>query len=142
MINANLTSNGYFAAPGGLPFRLYPGQDTAQAFIPAGIVTVTATVVPDYIANVHLAIYYPPTTSNGSDGALVSQVDASAVTASGTTLTLTVPSSTSATYVVRLWYDTALSGKADSIARDTAVTDTTKQALIPYGVSVTNFQVT
>ncbi len=147
MINCNLTSNGYFAPPGGYPFRLSVGQDTATGFIPKGITTVQATVKPNYVADLHLAIYTAPTAAGGDDGALVLQVDALATTTLGATLTLTVPASTSlvpvapAEYIVRLWYDNALGGTADTIARDTAVTDTSTQALIPFGVAVSSFTV-
>ncbi len=147
MINCNLTSNGYFAPPGGYPFRLYVGQETAAGFIPKGIVTVIAAVKPDYVADVHLAIYTAPMTSGGDDGALVLQVDALATTSKGATLTLTIPASTSlvpiapAEYIVRLWYDNALGGTADEVARDTTITDTSTQALIPFGVVVSSFTV-
>lgn len=148
MLNANLTSNGYCAPPGGYPFRLYVGQDTVQAFVPKGIVSIVAEVKADYVADCHLAIYTAPSTSGGDDGALVTQVDQLAVTTTGATLTLTIPSSDSATpvapaeYIARLWFDNPLAGTPDAVARDTAVTDTTKQPLILYGVSVISLTVT
>lgn len=145
MINCNLTSNNYCAPPGGFPFRLYRGQETAQVFIPKGTVTVVAVVKPDYLADLHMALYTAPTTSNGSDGVIISgtQVDSLSVRASSpATLTVTVPTTVApAEYVVRLWYDNA-SGAPDTVTRDVAVTDTTKQTKIPYGVSVTSFYIT
>jgi len=146
MINCNLTSNAQFAPPGGFPFRLYQGQETAQAFVPKGTVTVVATVKPDYIADVHMALFTAPTTSGGNDGAPVSgtQVDSLAVRASSpATLTVTIPTTAApAEYVVRLWFDNASGGTLDTVARDTSITDTTKQVKIPYGVSVTAFAIT
>lgn len=146
MINANLSSNNYLAPPGGFPFKLYVGNETVQAFIPKGTVSVVAVVQPDYIADVHMALFAAPSTSGGNDGAPVSgtQVDALATrSASPATLTLTIPTTVApAEYVVRLWFDNAISGKSDTVARDTAVTNTSLQAKIPYGVSVTSFLIT
>lgn len=148
MINANLTSNGQFSPPGGFPFSLNAGETTVQAFVPKGTVSVVAQVKPDYVADLHLALYTAPSVSNGDDGTLVTQVDSLAVTTAGATLTVTIPASTDLTpvapkeYVVRLWFDNALGGVTDTVARDSAVTDVTKQSLIPFGVSVLSFSVT
>lgn len=146
MINCNLTSNGQFAPPGGYPFRLYVGQDTAQAFIPKHTVSVTAIIAPEYVADVHMALFTPPATSGDGDGAPVedTQVDVLAATPSSpATITVTIPTDVApAEYIVRLWYDNALGGTPDTVTRDTSITDTTTQVKIPYGVSVTSFTIT
>ena len=146
MINCNLTSNAQFAPPGGFPFRLYQGQETAQAFVPKGTVTIVVTVKLDYIADVHMALFAAPSTSGGSEGAPISgtQVDSTSVRSSSpATLTVTIPTTSApAEYVVRLWFDNAQGGQPDTVTRDTSITDTTKQTKIPYGVSVTSFSVT
>lgn len=146
MVNCNLSQNAYLAPPGGFPFRLYVGNETAQAIVPLGTVTVTAVVKPEYIADVHMALYTMPATSGGSDGALVAntQVDSLAVRASSpATLTVTIPTSVlPATYIVRVWYSNSLSGQFDTIVRDTSITDTTKQTKIPFGVNVTSWSIT
>jgi len=146
MINCNLTSNNYLAPPSGFPFRLYKGQETAQAFIPKGTVTVVATLKPDYVADVHMALFAAPSITNSSDGAPISgtQVDSTAVTSSSpATLTVTIPTTVApAEYVVRVWFDNAIGGTTDTTVRDTAVTDVTKQVKLPYGVSVTSFLIT
>lgn len=146
MINCNLTSNNYLAPPSGFPFRLYKGQETAQAFIPKGTVTVVATIKPDYIADVHMALFAAPSSTTGSDGAPVSgtQVDSTAVSASlPVTLTVTIPTTVApAEYVVRVWFDNAIGGTTDTTVRDAAITDVAKQVKLPYGVSVTSFLIT
>lgn len=146
MINCNLTSNNYFAPPGGYPFRLYRGNEIAQGFVPKGTVTVVAVLKPDYVADLHMALFTAPTTSSGSDGAPISgtQVDSLAVSASQpATLTVTIPTTVApAEYIVRLWYDNAISGTTDTTVRDVAVTDVTKQVKLPFGVSVTSFSIT
>jgi hypothetical protein len=146
VINCNLTSNNYFAPPSGYPFRLYKGNEIAQGFIPKGTVTVVAVLRPDYVADVHMALFTAPTTSSGSDGAPISgtQVDSLAVLASQpATLTVTIPTTAApAEYIVRLWYDNATSGTTDTTVRDVAVTDVTKQVKLPFGVSVTSFSIT
>ena len=143
MLSANLTQNGLLAPAGGFPFALYVGQETVQAVTPKSAVTVVATVVPEYIADVHIALYTAPANSGDPDGAPVLQVDSLGVTSRGATLTITIPTTLApAVYVARLWFDNALSGKPDTVTRDAAVTDTTKQPLVPFGVTVTNFQVT
>jgi hypothetical protein len=146
MINCNLTSNNYLAPPAGFPFRLYKGQETAQAFVPKGTVTVVATIKPDYVADVHMALFAAPTSTTGSDGAPISgtQVNSTGVRASQpVTLTVTIPTTVApAEYVVRVWYDNASGGTSDTIVRDTAITDVTKQVKLPYGVSVTSFTIT
>lgn len=143
MINCNLTGNNYFTPPGGFPFRLYKGQETAQAFVPKGTVTVVAVVAPEYVADVHMALFTAPSSTTGSDGAPISgtQVDSLAVPSSQpATLTVTIPTTSApAEYVVRLWFDNAISGTADTVVRDVAITDTTKQVKIPFGVNVTSF---
>lgn len=146
MINCNLSSNGYLASPYGFPFRLDVSNSTAQGFIPKGTTTVVAILKPDYVADVHMALYTAPTTSGGNDGALVSgtQVDSTSVRSSSpATLTVTVPTTVAtAEYIVRVWYDNALGGQSDTIVRDTSITDTSVQSKIPYGVSVTSWSIT
>jgi hypothetical protein len=93
-----------------------------------------------------MALFTAPTTSGGNDGAPISgtQVDSLAVRASSpATLTVTIPTTSApAEYVVRLWYDNASGGTLDTVARDTSITDTTKQVKIPYGIAVTAFSIT
>lgn len=144
MLACNLTANGKFAAPQGYPFRLTVGQDIAQAFVPKGIVSIVATVKPDFKADIHLAIYTAPSSSGGVDGAPVQQIDSMAATAANpATLELTIPTNVAtAEYVVRLWFDNAIGGSTDTVARDTSVTDVTTQPKLPFGVSVTDFSIT
>lgn len=108
MINLNLTGNGYFAPPGGYPFRLVDSGDVlASGVVRKGVVSVSAVLRTESgLADAHLALYEPPATLNADDGALVDQEDITGLGTTAQTLTIAIPTSTVAQlYVVRLWVD-------------------------------------
>lgn len=108
MLNVNLCPNFYLTPPSGYPVRLWIGGElTISAFLPKRIESVSADVYCESgSADVHMAIFSPPTTSNGDDQALVQQEDIEGLTNVPQTLTLTLPTDVAlSTYVLRLWVD-------------------------------------
>jgi len=128
MLLCNLSGNGRYAVPGGLPATLSSvGESVAEGLLPKGAGGVSATlqaavgVVPagdgsaapsgaPSTATAYLALYAAPTTVGGADGLQVG--DTSSITGLGATeqtLAVSVPDSTTtapACYVWRLWVET------------------------------------
>ena len=152
-MNASLSGNAWFSVPGGYPFRFWAGTDTlATGFIPKWVTSISATLQTELgTCNAHLALYTPPTTSGGNDGALVfypaatanaaalpAQTDLIGLSTTAQTITLAIPSGTTIqpqTYVVRLWVD-GIVGIVAGKDRGTGTADT----LLP-GVKLTSFTV-
>lgn len=149
----NLSGNGVFAPAGGYPLRLWVGgQLMAEGVISKAVTQVTATVYAEAgIADAHLAIYAPPSTSGGADEGRIEdldpddatvilkayQEDALAVGQTETTLTIDMPTNRAPqTYVVRLWVDNLTGLVEDDIDRD-ADSLTSDETLLPTGVIVT-----
>lgn len=136
MLFCNLTSNNIFAPPGGLPFRLTVDNTIAQVFVPLGV-TVSATIVPDYVADVHMALY-------SAHGNFLSQIDSLAVTKHVPAVLSMTPifvlGQSDGYYFVRISFDNAVNGIPDSAIR--LAGNTVANPNIPYGVTVTNFSLT
>jgi hypothetical protein len=153
----NLSGNGILAPAGGYPLRLWAGgQMMAEAVLSKDVTQVTATVYAEAgIADAHLAIYAPPSTSSGSDNGRIEdldpedatiilkayQTDEAAIGQTATTLVLDMPTNRERqTYVLRLWVDNITGLVAEEVDRDIDGL-TSDETLIPTGVYVTAMEV-
>lgn len=128
MLYCNLSGNGRFAVPGGLPATLSAaGETVAEGVLPKGAGGLSATVVAvrgveaagdgsdptdsaPATASVHLALYEAPTALGGSDGVQVGETSSiSGLGAIPQTIAISTPDTTTtapAVYVWRLWAET------------------------------------
>ena len=153
----NLTGNGVLVPAGGYPLRLWVGGETmAEGVINKRVTKVSVTVYAEAgVADAHLAIFAPPSTSNGSDEGRIEdldpddarvilkayQADAESVGQTETTLELDIPTNRAPqTYVVRLWVD-GITGLVDAEEDRDIDGLTSDEALLPTGVYVTAFEV-
>lgn len=156
-IYANRTYTDLLSPPGGWPVRLRVGQDTiVWGVVDKSATQVTAIVSALKSATVTLALYNTPATSGGSDNGLVVDLDTDGVTIlksyktttditnADTTLTLDMPSiedHVAKPYVVRLEISNVTGDTSDTVARDAAITDVTKQPRITGYVDVAEMRV-
>jgi hypothetical protein len=141
VIRLNLNGAGWFAAPGGFPLRLSRATDVVcSGVLPKGYETLTATVQCEAgaTADVSLAIFTMPTTSSGNDGSEVDRVDTDGVTSVESTITLTLPSTSTTEpvpYVVRFWVRDIEGSAAEEVDRDGS-TDEADLPRVPYGLEL------
>jgi hypothetical protein len=147
VIRLNFNGSGWFAPPGGFPLRLSRATDlVCSGVVPKGYETLTATVQCDAgaTADVSLAIYTMPTTTTGSDGVEVDRVDEDGVGSAESTITLSLPETTTmqpVPYVVRFWVRELRGSDAETVSRDgsTAAADLPK---IPFGLELNSLVAT
>lgn len=155
-VKVNLSGNGVLAPPGGYPLRLWSGGQTMiEGVVGKSVTSVSATLYTEAgTADIHLAIYSPPSTAGGADEGRVEdldpddativlkayQADAEEVGQTATTLELDMPTNrTPQTYIVRLWVDNVTGRTEDDEDRDDDDL-TSDEPLIPTGVIVTAFE--
>jgi len=149
---ANRTYNGILSPPLGWPVRLRVGQDTMiWGVVDKTATSISATVQASKSATVYLAAYNTPATVGGADAGLVQDFDDDGVTVTAsyqtvltigsteTTVTLNLPTidtHVAKPYVIRLWVSDVAGDSADTVIRDTSITDATTQPRIPGYVDV------
>lgn len=129
---------------------------TAEGVVNKSVSKVSASLyVESGVCDAHLAIYAAPTTTGGSDGALLQdlddddativlktyQSDAVGVGLVEKTLELDMPTNRQpSTYIVRLWVDNLTGQTTETTDRD-ADSSTSDEPAIPAGVQVTKIVV-